>query len=53
MDEIFFVNQFVKGLKAELQGGVMCHLPQSVDRAVILAHMQQEILESRLEGLNR
>jgi hypothetical protein len=36
----FFVNQFVKGLKTELQGGVMCHLPQSMDRAVILAHMQ-------------
>jgi hypothetical protein len=53
MDEIFFVNQFVKGLKTELQGGVMCHLPQSVDRAVILAHMQQEILEKNRLKMQR
>jgi hypothetical protein len=43
----------VKGLKTELQGGVMCHLPQSVDRSVILAHMQQEILEKNRLKMQR
>jgi hypothetical protein len=31
----------------------MCHLPQSVDRAVILAHIQQEILEKNRLKMQR
>lgn len=39
------VSQFVKGLKGELQGHVMAQLPRTVDRAILLAHIQQEVIE--------
>jgi hypothetical protein len=35
----------VKGLKGELQGHVMAQLPWTVDRAILLAHIQQEVIE--------
>jgi hypothetical protein len=28
LDEIFFVQQFVKGLKPEIQGSVLCQVPR-------------------------
>jgi hypothetical protein len=45
MGETFFVSQFVKGLKGELQGHVLAQLPRTVDRAILLAQIQQEVVE--------
>jgi hypothetical protein len=43
-DEQFFVSQFIKGLKSEIRGAVEAQLPESVERAILLALVQQEIL---------
>jgi hypothetical protein len=45
LDETFFVTQFVKGLKGDIQGPVQSQFPVSVDRTAVLALMQQEIHE--------
>lgn len=49
-DEIFFVSQFVRGLKDELRSQVQSQAPESVDRASYLAKIQQHVLE---KGKNR
>jgi hypothetical protein len=43
-DEHFFVTQFIKGLKSELCNMVEAQVPDSIERAVLLARIQQEIL---------
>jgi hypothetical protein len=45
MGETFFVSQFVKGLKGELQGHVLAQLSRTVDRAILLAQIQREVVE--------
>ncbi|GJN20898.1 hypothetical protein PR202_gb08332 [Eleusine coracana subsp. coracana] len=51
LDEIFFVTQFVKGLKPEIQHPVLSQLPTTVDRAALLATIQQEIQDrGKLKG---
>ena len=40
LGETFFVSQFIKGLKGELQGYVMAQLPWPVDCAILLAQIQ-------------
>jgi hypothetical protein len=45
-DENFFISQFIKGLKAEIRGAVESHVPDTLERAVLLAHVQQEISEA-------
>lgn len=42
-DELFFVTQFIKGLKAEIRGMVESQLPETVSRAVVLAKVQQDL----------
>lgn len=44
LDETMFVAHFIKGLKPELQGHVQSHLPVTVDRAALLAKIQQAVL---------
>jgi hypothetical protein len=39
LDETFFVAQFVKGLKREIQGPMCCQVPTTVNRAVLLAKL--------------
>lgn len=36
-DEQFFVSQFIRGLKPELRGAVEAHVPETVERAILLA----------------
>ncbi|KAK3132522.1 hypothetical protein QOZ80_6AG0523620 [Eleusine coracana subsp. coracana] len=43
LDEIFFVTQFMKGLKPEIQNPVLSQLPTMVDKAVLLASIQQDL----------
>jgi hypothetical protein len=50
-DETFFVTHFVRGLKFELQDVVQVQVPTTVDRAILLAQIQQEVLDrGRGEG---
>jgi hypothetical protein len=54
LDETFFVTQFIYGLKLEIQSVVQMHQPATVDKAVLLAQMQQEVLEkSRPRGVRQ
>jgi hypothetical protein len=43
-DEQFFVSQFIKGLKSELRAAVETQVPQTVERAILLARVQEEVL---------
>jgi hypothetical protein len=45
LDEIFFVQQFVKGLKSEIRGSVLCQVPTTVNRVVLLAKLHSEVLD--------
>lgn len=45
LDETFFITQFIQGLKSELKGPVDSQVPESVDRAVFLAQVEQSILD--------
>jgi hypothetical protein len=45
-DENFFISQFIKGLKAEIREAVESHIPDTLERAVLLARVQQEISEA-------
>lgn len=44
-DEIFFMDQFVRGLKVEIQNLVQVQVPTKVDKAILLAQLQQEMLD--------
>lgn len=41
LDELFFITQFIKGLKPEISSVVQSQVPASMDRAVLLAKIQQ------------
>jgi hypothetical protein len=43
LDQTMYVAHFIKGLKSELQS----HLPATVDRAALLAQVQQMVLEKQ------
>jgi hypothetical protein len=43
-DEQFYVSQFIKGLKTELRAAVESQVPETVERAILLAMVQQEVL---------
>jgi hypothetical protein len=42
--EQFFVSQFIKGLKTKISGMVEAQVPETVERAILLALVQQEVL---------
>jgi hypothetical protein len=44
-DEIFFVTHFVHGLKYDIQSVVRMQMHTTVDRAIVLAQTQHDILE--------
>ena len=44
-DDLFFVSQFVRGLRYDIGAVVQSQLPQTVDRAILLAKVQQRVLE--------
>ena len=39
-EEVFFVAQFIKGLKPEIQPAVQLQLPNKVTKAILLAKIQ-------------
>jgi hypothetical protein len=44
-DDMFFTSHFVNCLKEEIRGSVQSQLPESVDRASLLAKIHQHILD--------
>jgi hypothetical protein len=42
-DETLFVSQFIKGLKHDIRIAVASQIPETVDRAIMLAMVQQEL----------
>lgn len=45
LDEIFFVTQFIHGLNMKIQGVVQMHQPTTMDKVVLLAQLQQDVLD--------
>jgi hypothetical protein len=43
-DEQFYVSQFIKGLKHEIRAAVESQVPETIERASLLALVQQEVL---------
>jgi hypothetical protein len=43
--DLFFTSHFVNGLKDEVRGLVQAQLPDSVDRASMLAQIQQQVVD--------
>ena len=41
MDQVYFVTQFIKGLKPELRAGVQSQVPEDMRKAIMLARVQQ------------
>jgi hypothetical protein len=44
--DLFFASQFVNGLKEDIRYTVQSQVPEDVDRAVLLAKIQQRIVDS-------
>lgn len=45
MDELFFITQFIKGLKPEVGSVVQSQIPDTLHRAMLLAKIQQQVLD--------
>ena len=46
LDEIYFVTQFTTGLKPKLRASVQSQVPNTVKQAVMLAKVQQKVLDN-------
>jgi len=44
-DDVFFVIRFVDGLKPDIKSAIQLHKPRTVDAAVSLALLQEEVLD--------
>lgn len=44
-DDQFFISHFIKGLKTELRSTVEAQVPVSLDRAFMIARVQQEVVD--------
>ena len=43
--ELFFVAQFIKGLREDIQSAVQLQLPDKVNKAILLAKIQQKMID--------
>lgn len=43
MGELFYVTQFVKGLKEEIQGPVLCQIHTTMSIVVLLTQLHQDV----------
>jgi predicted aspartyl protease len=46
MGEVFFVQKFIDGLRYNISSAIVLHKPRTVDAALSLALMQEELLET-------
>lgn len=51
--ELFFASQFVNGLKEEIRYPVQAQVPDDVDRAFLLAKIQQKIMDRSKSKLQK
>jgi hypothetical protein len=49
-DKMFFITQFTRGLKPDISAAVQAQVPNTMERAVMLAKIQQQLQEG--ESLN-
>ncbi|CAN6305637.1 unnamed protein product [Urochloa humidicola] len=47
LDEVYFITQFIKGLKSEIAAGVQAQVPETMLRAIMLARVQQKLADSQ------
>jgi len=45
LDEVFFISQFIRGLKPEIRDVVQFQMPATMIKATQLAKLQQQVLE--------
>lgn len=45
LDELFFITQFIKGLKPEVSNVVQSQVPDTLQRAMLLAKIQQHVVD--------
>jgi hypothetical protein len=45
LGELFFITQFMKGLKLEISVVVQSQVPETMKRAILLARIQQQVLD--------
>ena len=45
LGELFFVTQFLRGLKPEIGNVVQSQIPDTLERAMLLARIQNQVLE--------
>jgi hypothetical protein len=45
LGELFFVTQFLRGLKPEIGNVVQSQIPDTLERAMLLARIQQQVIE--------
>jgi hypothetical protein len=45
LGDLFFVTQFIKGLKMEIGSVVQAQIPETMQRAILLARIQQQVLD--------
>lgn len=50
MSETYFVSHFINGLKAEIRYPVQGQVPPTMERAIMLAKIQQKIQEKGKEN---
>jgi hypothetical protein len=52
-DDTFFVSQFLKGLKPEIRLPVASQISETLDRAILLAHVQQDLQSQHKPWVNK
>jgi hypothetical protein len=52
-DELFFASKYVAGLKDDIRATVEPHVPLTVDRAALIAKIQQRTLNRHKNKYNR
>lgn len=53
LDDTFLITQFVRGLAPEISAAVQTQIPETMDRAILLAKFQQQILEKGKSKMNK
>ena len=53
LGELFFTTQFLKGLKSEIGNVVQAQVPEIVERAILLAKIQQQVMDKSKVKWNR
>jgi hypothetical protein len=53
LGDLFFITQFMRRLKMEISSVVQAQVPETMERAILLAKIQQQVLERSKPKWNR